>query len=45
MDKMSKEELKESEQGMWKLMISEFFATFLITIGFACIVNNIPQYS
>jgi F0F1-type ATP synthase assembly protein I len=41
----SKEEMKEMEKGMWKLMLSEFIATLLITVGFACIVNNIPQYS
>jgi len=30
---------------MWKLMISEVIATFLMMVGLACIIRAIPEYS
>ena len=44
-DKKSKEEMKKSMEGMWKLMVSEFIATLFMTTGLACIIRAIPEYS
>ena len=30
---------------MWKLMLAEFFVSFLMIIGLACIIRAIPKYS
>lgn len=45
MDKMSKNQEKDAMKGMWKLMISELVATFLMIVGLACVVAAIPEYS
>ena len=44
-DKKSPAEQKKAMEGMWKLMVSEIIATFLIIIGLACIIRAIPEYS
>lgn len=36
---------KKMMKGMWKLMLSEFISTFLMTTGLACIIRAIPEYS
>ncbi len=30
---------------MWKLMLTEFVASFLMIVGLACIIEAIPEYS
>lgn len=43
--KFSEAEMKESMKGMWKLLVTEFIASLLMTIGLACVIRAIPQYS
>jgi glycerol uptake facilitator-like aquaporin len=43
--KISDVEMKEESKNMWKLLIPEFIATFLMIVGLACIIRAIPQYS
>ncbi len=43
--KFTDAENKELMKGMWKLMLAEFFASFLMIVGLACIIRAIPEYS
>lgn len=45
MDCMDEAMKKKMMKGIWKIMISELIATFLIMIGLACIIRAIPEYS
>lgn len=42
--KMSDEDMKKSMEGLWKIMIAEFIATFFMIIGLACIIRAIPTF-
>ena len=45
MDGKTKEELKASMEGMWKLLVSEFVTTLMFMIAFAFFVSSLQQYS
>lgn len=44
-DSFNAKEMEEATKGMWKLMVTEFVATFLMVIGLACVIRAIPAYS
>ena len=39
------EEMEKLTAGMWKLMLSELVASFLMIVGLACVIQAIPEYS
>lgn len=41
----SKKQQEEMMKGMWKQILTEFVASFLMIISIACIINAIPQYN
>lgn len=43
--KISDKEMKAMTQGMWKQLLAECIATFLMITSLACIIEAIPQYS
>lgn len=45
MDCVDEKVKKEMMKGMWKLLVTEFIATFLIVTSLACLIRAIPQYS
>ena len=42
--KMSDTEMQKAMEGMWKLMVAEFVATFLMITGLACVIRAIPAF-
>lgn len=44
-DSFNDAEMKKAMEGMWKLMLAEFVATFFMVIGLACVIRAIPEYS
>jgi hypothetical protein len=43
--KFTPEEMEKLTAGMWKLMLSELVASFLMIVGLACVIQAIPEYS
>lgn len=38
-------QMKMMMEGMWKLMVAELVATFLMVVGLACVIRAIPEYN
>ena len=43
--KFTDAENKKLMEGMWKLILAEFFVSSLMIIGLVCIIRAIPEYS
>ena len=44
-DRMSESEMKKAMKGMWKLMLTEFIATFIMVMTLEFLIQILPSYS